>query len=316
MHYNCPPYGYAPREPLSAPVSTHGAPTPQRTLSGRLGIIVLMGLAVLFGANHIAARLAFDHGASVATAVFARSFCTAIGVLVLLRLQGVPLAITRAQLGRAAIVGLLLCVQSYCIYSAVARIPAALALLSFHTFPISLSLMLWASGRGRPSGRASIAMAAALVGLSVALDAWRVPVSAGVIWALAAGVAFAFAMLMTEVWLKQVDGRVRSVMTMATVAAIVAAIGWPAGAFRAPADGTAWLGLALLSVFYGLAITGLFVVLPRLGSANYAVALNFEPIALLGLGWLILGQAISPSQIAGAFIVVSAIAWLGISAAE
>ena len=295
-------------------VTTRGAPNRQRTLSPRLGIVVLMALAVLFGANHIAARLAFDHGASVATGVFARSFCTAIGVLVLLRQQGVPLAITRAQLGHALLVGLVLCVQSYCIYSAVARIPAALALLSFHTFPVSLALMTWASGRGRPSRRAAIAMLAALVGLSVALDVWHTPISGGVVWALAAGVAFASALFMTELWLKGVNGRVRSVVTMATVAAIVVAIGVPTGAFRAPADGTAWLGLGLLSVFYGLAITALFVVLPRLGSANYAVVLNFEPIALLALGWLVLGQAVSPSQIAGAFIVVAAIAWLGISA--
>jgi drug/metabolite transporter (DMT)-like permease len=286
----------------------------QRTLSGRLGIVVLMALAVLLAGNHISARLAFDHGASVATGVFARSFCTAIGVVLLLRLQGVPLALTRTQAGHAVLVGVALLVQSYCLYSAVARIPAALALLSFHTFPVALSLMIWASGRGRPGQRAAIAMPAALIGLSVALDVWRVPISGGVVWALAAGVAFASALFMTELWLKEVDGRVRSAVTMATVAVIVVAIGGPAGAFRAPADGTAWAGLALLSVFYGFAITTLFVVLPRLGSANYAVVLNFEPIALLVLGWLVLGQAVSPSQIAGALIVVAAIAWLGMSA--
>jgi drug/metabolite transporter (DMT)-like permease len=49
-----------------------------------------------------------------------------------------------------------------------------------------------------------------------------------------------------------------------------------------------------------------------MGSANYAVVLNFEPISLLFLGWVILGQAIAPLQILGAFIVVGAIAWLGL----
>ena len=99
---------------------------------------------------------------------------------------------------------------------------------------------------------------------------------------------------------------------MAAVALIVAVLGTAAGAFRAPADATGWLGVVLLSVFYGLAITSVFVVLPRMGSANYAVVLNFEPISLLLLGWVILGQAIAPLQIFGAFIVVGAIAWLGL----
>jgi drug/metabolite transporter (DMT)-like permease len=266
---------------------------------------------VTFGANHIAARTAFDHGASVVTGVFARSLFTAGAVFALLRLQGVPLALSRTLLGRAGLIGVLLAVQSYCLYSAVARIPVALALLAFNTFPVMLALITWAAGRGRPSRRAAIAMAVALFGLSIALDVWGTPVGPGVLWALAAGLAFAMALFLTELWLKGVDGRVRSALTMATIALLVAVIGGIAGGFRAPVDAAGWLGVALLSVFYALAITLVFVVLPRMGSANYAVVLNFEPISLLFLGWAILGQAVAPLQVVGAFIVVATIAWLG-----
>jgi drug/metabolite transporter (DMT)-like permease len=281
-------------------------------LPPRLGVVILMVIAVTFGANHIAARIAFDHGASVVTGVFARSLFTSLAVFALLRLQGVPIALSRAQLGKAALIGVALAVQSFCLYSAVAQIPVALALLAFNTFPVMLSLMAWAAGRGRPSARAAIAMPIALFGLSVALDVWGKPVGPGVLWAIAAGFAFATALFLTDVWLKAVDGRIRSALTMATVAVIVAAIGAGTGAFRPPADATGWMGVALLSVFYGLAITSVFVVLPRMGSASYAVVLNFEPISLLFLGWVILGQAIAPLQIFGAFIVVGAIAWLGL----
>jgi len=61
----------------------------------------------------------------------------------------------------------------------------------------------------------------------------------------------------------------------------------------------------------GTAITSTFVLLPKLGAVNNAAVLNFEPIAVLGLAWAILGQAVAPLQIAGAFIVVGAIAWMG-----
>jgi drug/metabolite transporter (DMT)-like permease len=54
------------------------------------------------------------------------------------------------------------------------------------------------------------------------------------------------------------------------------------------------------------------VLLPRLGAVNNAVVLNFEPIALLGLGWVILDQKVAPVQIVGAFIVVGAIMVLGL----
>jgi drug/metabolite transporter (DMT)-like permease len=267
---------------------------------------------VTFAANHVSARIAFDHGASVLTGVLARSLFTSAAVFALLYFQGIRIALTRAQLWRTALVGVALVVQSYCLYSAVAQIPVALALLAFNTFPVLLSLMAWAAGRGRPSRRAVIAMPVALLGLSIALDVWGKPVGPGVLWAVAAGLAFATALFLTDLWLPQVDGRVRSALTMATVAIIVLVVGSAAGGFRAPADPTGWLGLALLSVFYGLAITSVFIVLPKLGSASYAAVLNFEPISLLFLGWVILGQVIAPLQILGAFIVVGAIIFLGL----
>jgi len=282
-------------------------------LSPRLGVVILLVIATTFGANHICARIAFDHGASVATGVFARSAFTAVAVFALLKLQGVAIALPRATLARAALIGLALAVQSYCLYSAVARIPVALALLAFNTFPMILSLMSWASGRGRPGARALAAMPVALAGLAIALDVWGKPLGAGVLWALGAALSFAAVLFLTDLWLKEVDGRVRSMLAMATTAVAVALAGGATGAFVAPADATGWLGIALLSVFYGLAITTLFVVLPLLGSASYAVVLNFEPISLLALGWLILGQAVSPLQVFGAFVVMGAIAWLGLT---
>jgi drug/metabolite transporter (DMT)-like permease len=272
-----------------------------------------MLIAVVFSANHISARLAFDHGASVATAVLARSVVTAVVVFALLRLQGVAMRLPRATLGRALVIGLVLAAQSYCLYSAVALIPVALALLAFNTFPVMLSLMAWAAGRGRPGIRAAIAMPVALFGLSIALDVWSKPLGAGVLWAFGAALAFATVLLLTDLWLKDVDGRLRSMLTMATTAVVVAIAGGATGALALPVDATGWAGVALLCLFYGLAITSLFVVLPMLGSATYAVVLNFEPISALFLAWVLLGQTIAPLQVFGAFVVMGAIAWLGLA---
>ena len=282
-------------------------------LSPKVGVPLLMAIAVTFSANHISARVAFDHGASVATAVLLRSAFTAAVVFSLLRLQGVAMKLGGATLGRAAIVGLVLAAQSFCLYSAVASIPVALALLAFNTFPVMLALMTWAAGRGRPSARAAWAMPVALFGLSLALDAWGKPIGAGVLWAFGGALAFATVLFLTDLWLKEVDGRVRSMLTMATTAVVVGLAGAAAGGLHAPADATGWVGVLLLSALYGTAITSLFVVLPKLGSANYAAVLNFEPISALVLAWVLLGQSIAPLQVFGAFVVMGAIAWLGLA---
>jgi drug/metabolite transporter (DMT)-like permease len=55
----------------------------------------------------------------------------------------------------------------------------------------------------------------------------------------------------------------------------------------------------------------LFYVLPRVPSTSTG-ALNFEPIALIGLTWIFLGHTITATQLVGALITVGAIAWLGV----
>jgi drug/metabolite transporter (DMT)-like permease len=166
-------------------------------------------------------------------------------------------------------------------------------------------------------------MPVALFGLSLALGIWGggahspgfagrwAEVGAGVLWAVSASVSFAMVLFLTTRWLGGMDGRLRSFLIMSVVAVVTTAGAAATNDFALPADATGWLGLVLLTVFYGSAITSLFVLLPRLGTVNNAAVLNFEPIAVLGLAWAILGQAVAPLQIAGAFIVVGAIAWLG-----
>ncbi len=288
----------------------------EEPISRWAGIALLLAIAIIFGSNHIAARVAFEHGTNVTTAVAFRSAGTALFVLGLLLANRVPLALPAATRGRALLIGLLLAVQSYCLYSAVAVIPVALALLAFQTFPMLLALMSWAAGGEHPSRRVLLAMPVALLGLALALDVWGKSgdmagrwkeIGPGVLWATGAALSFAGVMLLTTRWLAAVDGRLRSFLIMSVVAVVTIAGGAVADDFRLPADATGWVAVALLTAFYGTAITSLFVVLPRLGAVNNAVVLNFEPIAVLAIAWVVLDQAVAPLQILGALIVIGAI---------
>lgn len=283
-----------------------------------LAILVLMGIATTFGSNHVAARLAFDHGASVSTAVAVRSGVTALALLALLHLQRVPVAMSRATLARGLFVGLLVALQSFCLYSAVARIPVALALLCFSSCPMLYVLLSWAAGKDRPPRAALFAVPIALVGLALALDVhWggiegridEIGVGAG--FAFAAATCFAFVMYFNVHWLKALDGRLRTFMMMGVTSLVVLAVGWLSHGLALPRQPLGWLGLALLTLLYGSAITALFIILPRIEGTASTIGLNFEPIAVLFLAWIFLGQAVKPLQIVGAFLVVGAIAWLG-----
>lgn len=279
-----------------------------------LGISLLVCVSMIMASNHVAARFAFDHGVSVVTAVAFRAGVTAVAVLALLMIVQAPIRLSALTVRRGILIGMLLVVQSYCLYSSVARIPVVLALLTFNIFPLMISLLTWLIDGKRPSRRLLIAMPIVLFGLSLALNVWGhgfvghwAEIAAGVALSLTGAVAFSLAMVLTPRWLGDVDGRLRSCLTMATVAILAIVIGILNGSLALPVDHGGWVGLSALCLLYCVGITLLFVVLPRMGTSKYAAVLNFEPVAAMFLGWAILGQGVIPIQILGSAIVIGAI---------
>lgn len=276
-------------------------------------MLALLGIASAFGANHVLARLAFDDGANVLAAVVVRSTATALAVLSLLYWTRSSLRLPPGAGPMALATGVLVALQSVCLYSAVARLPVALALLTFNTFPILLAIVSWLAGGERPARRTVAVMPVALVGLAIALDVPAtlaggvMPSPSGIAFALVGACAFAVALHLTSTRLGHVDGRLRTAVTMTTVAVLAFAVAPLAGGFAWPRSTSGWVGLALLTVVYGAAITSLFTVLPRLGAVNNAAIMNFEPVAALVLGWVVLGQRLGPAQLAGGAIVIVAI---------
>ncbi|HEX6530186.1 MAG TPA: DMT family transporter [Burkholderiales bacterium] len=259
------------------------------------------------------ARIAFDHGTSVATGVSVRATFTSLLLLFMMRVQGVRIAIPRGLRGRTLLAGLLIATQSYALYSAVAIIPPALALLVFQTSPMLYVLLTWALGKEAPRWSAIPPMLLALVGLALALNVRTADnMAAGVGWAFASGLSMTVVYYLNANALKPLDGRLRTFAMTAITAVLVVVGASAAGAQALPRDGLGWMGLALLAVFYCIAMMSLFYVLPRVPATSTG-ALNFEPIALLVLTWVILDHRVTLTQSIGALVTVSAIAWLGMS---
>jgi drug/metabolite transporter (DMT)-like permease len=293
-----------------------------RALSATAFVTLLL-IALAMGANHVSARIAFNHGVDVATAVVFRSGITALVLVALLVQQGVRVRFTPRHKRVLPVIGLLIGVQSLCIYSAVARLPVALALLAFNTFPIWTALWAWAVYREPPARPLLVAMPVILLGLTLALDVFGAAsglgaagqwaqIGVGVAFALAAAGIFGLALVLTQHEVGDVDGRVRTATTM--VMAGLLALGAVAlqGGFHLPQAAPGWWGLVALTCFYGTGVTLMFTVLPRLGVVGNSPIMNVEPVFALVLAWLVLGQAIAPVQVAGALLVVGAVMALGL----
>lgn len=281
--------------------------------------LTLLMLACMFGANHVAARVAFNHGADVLTAVTARSLGTALVVGLLVRVLRLSVSLDARQRRVMLGIGLLITFQSVCLYSAVARLPVAIALLAFNTFPLWIALWVWVLQGKRPGQPVLLAMPVILFGLALTLDVWRFVVSGttdlslvGIGLAVAAACAFGLAMALTQTHVAAVDGRVRSFMTMSIVGVLALCAVLTQGGFHWPTATAGWWGLVLLTLLYGSAFTVMFVVLPKLGVVGNSPILNIEPVASLIMAWFVLDQRMNATQIAGGLIVVAAVMGLGL----
>jgi drug/metabolite transporter (DMT)-like permease len=282
-------------------------------------MLLLAGVGCVFGGNHVAARVAFDHGTGLMVAVLCRSGMALLVLSAMVAWQRQPLRLPEGTRGWQLVVGLLVAVQSLCLYSAVARIPVALALLVVNVFPVLLVLLTWALGGRPPSRRAAAVMGVILTGLVLALDVPRriaesgrsdIPWGAGIALALCAATAFAIGLWITEHKLRALSGTARSFHTMAivsTMMVLAGSTGLFTGGMAWPHDTPGWTGLAVLMVLYSAGFSVLFVAMPRLDMARNASVMNIEPIATLFMGWLVLGQWVTPVQLLGAFVVVAGI---------
>jgi drug/metabolite transporter (DMT)-like permease len=287
-----------------------------------IAVLILATLACSFAANHIAARIAFDHDTGLLLAMLCRAGVTLLALLALVFWRRESLRLGGATWRWQILLGLLITVQSFCIYSAVARIPVALALLVVNLSPILLALLTWALGGARPTRQALAIMGLILFGLVLVLD---VPArllssaapdgqwSAGILFSLTAAAVFTAALWVTEHKLSHMAGSVRSMLTMAVVFSASTLLGAgdliPDG-LSLPSATVGWIALGCLVLLYGAAFSTLFICMPRLNIARNAPVMNMEPVAGMVLGWLILGQVLGATQVFGGLIVVGGIVLL------
>ena len=293
-----------------------------KALSGTAFATLLL-IALMMGANHVSARFAFNNGVDVVTAVSFRSALTALVVGLILWQQKVQIQISSRHKKYLPIIGGLIAVQSVCLYSSVAKLPVALALLAFNTYPLSTAFWARVLYKHQPEKAILWSMPLILVGLALALDVmgaasglgaaehWS-QIGAGVAFALAASATFGLALVYTQHETADLDGRVRTFSSMSLVGVLAIAVATSQGGFQLPNAPAGWWGLGMLTFLYGTAFTILFTVLPRLGVVGNSAIMNVEPVFALALAWALLDQAIAPIQLVGAALVVGTVMWLGL----
>ena len=285
-------------------------------------ICILIVAATLFAGNHIAARFAFDNGTGLLLAVLARGSAALLLMFSIALIRKASFKIPTQLVKWQVIIVFLIALQSLCLYSAITRIPVAVALLLVNTWPMIFIVCSWVMGKKKANLITFIILIVILLGLSLVLNTGsQVTISINEDWStgVALGIFSAFllaaVMWITQYQLAEIQGSVRSSYTMLGVVLLMALLGmsgyFPNG-LSLPLNQQGWLGLLMLAILYGIAFTLLFVLTTKLDMSRNSPILNFEPVASLFLGYLFLGQFLNNTQLIGGGIVIMGIVAIGL----
>ena len=273
------------------------------------GPVLVVVAAVSFAAGTTTAVVAYDAGATPLSVITTRITFTLVVLFVLVRVTGGSLGLPPRERAIALGIGLVLGVQSYCHYEAIALLPVAIAILVFYLFPLLVGIISHFTGDERMSLMLGVALVIASIGLFFALDVTGKSLDMTGI-ALAGGAATTFSVVVVvNAYLIRRTGRSLPVTFHMNLTASAAFIVTCAilGEFPLPATRDGWIAFTAVPAFYSIGLICFFVAVGAMGAVRASLIMNLEPIAATVFGFVLLGQVLTPLQLFGALLVVSAV---------
>lgn len=267
-----------------------------------------IGVACCFGIGAVLAKLAYNDGSNPLTIVTIRTVAAFAWLVLLLSLARVPLRMPPLLRKRALLFGVLLVIQTFGLYTAVAEMAPPLALLTFSTYPMLIALAQAATGQESLTSRKCTALLLAFGGLVLTLSSGSLePTLAGVLAATIGSITFTAILVLTPRAFPQGDSRPRTAHMSGSASFLLIVVCLLTGDVALPTSTSGWIGFWGVCISFPLALTGLFMAIGKVGPGHASLLLNFEPVAVTLFSAILLGQTLSGWQLLGGALVVSAI---------
>jgi drug/metabolite transporter (DMT)-like permease len=274
-----------------------------------LGIAYIVAVPMSFACNTALASVAYGDGATAFSVLTTRTAMACIALFILLKLLGISVVLPPAKRYAALAMGVMLGTYSYGLLGAIQYMPLALAVITFYIYPLLVGVAAWALGYEKMTWVLGGSLLVAFVGLGLALDVFGGTLSP-IGFALAAGGAVLntiLGLINSRLVGRGGDSRAFSLHMLSTATLTYVVADFVIGGFPLPHSTLGFVTFFGVGVFYGFSIVGIFVVISWLGPARAALTQNIEPITSVFIGTVLLHQAMKPTQLLGAGLVVSAI---------
>lgn len=273
-----------------------------------LGIVLALVSAFNFAISNTLAGVAYQGGTDPLTLSTTRFILPAVLVILILKITGKPVLMRgRANLVGIAL-GLLTVVYNFALLSAIDLLPVSIAILIFYLFPILTAFFLFFLGWGRLTSVMVLSAVIAFFGLSLTLAVQFDELSKlGMVFGLVSAVGLALVCTISNYIMRGQDSLQGTFYISAVAATTMIIIAIGIGDISLPVTSKGWVGFMGSHILYAAAMIGFYISVSMVGAAAATFFSNLEPIVVVGAGYLLLGQLISPWQMVGVAIVVSAL---------
>ncbi len=204
--------------------------------------------------------------------------------------------------------GVLFAANVFLVFSAIASIGVALAILTYFVYPLLTGIAAAVVGLERLSWRGMLAAVVAFLGLGLMLGATPASlVPAGVMAAIVAACCRVLMLLITRARMQGVNPLAITLYSLISSTALLSAASLITRDWQPPSTIIGWAAVIGLSILVTIGMLGVFVSTVRIGPFRTALFMNLEP-ALAAIGSAVfLDEVFAPLQILGGAVMVVAL---------
>jgi drug/metabolite transporter (DMT)-like permease len=276
----------------------------------RLGLVFIIISAASFGVMPIFARLAYNAGAEPITVLFLRFTIAAVvmNLIMVLRRTEYPRGLILLELillGAIAYVG-----ESLAYFLALKLASAGLVALLLYIYPTLVTALSAVFLKEHLTRVKIIALFLALSGTALTIRITSGGSMLGILLGIVAAVDYAIYILLGSRIVRR-SSPIGSTTVIITSTAGVYAVIVALRGVTYPTASTGWIAIiAIALISTVLAFVTFFAGLKRIGPTSASTLSTFEPIVAVVLAAIVLGETISPIQIFGGILILSAVVLL------
>jgi drug/metabolite transporter (DMT)-like permease len=269
------------------------------------GLIVLGSFQ--FGGVVVLGKLVTDGGLPVPAYLAVRFAVAATLLAAALAATGQPLAAARGERWRLVVLGMAgYGLEAGLFFAALRHSSAATATLLFFTYPVIVTLLAAATGRGLPGGLVVVALCSSVAGAALVVAGHGLVISGvGVLFALAAALVFSLYLLGADAVLDRTNSLTGSMWVSAAAAAALAAAAAVSGTGARPVGLAQWGPVLGSGAFTAGAFVCLLAGLRRIGPVRAAIVGATEPLAASALAVIFLRESLSAATVAGGTLILA-----------